>query len=50
MSIIVGFVIDNFLVWFLFLFILFIFLSFIGGCVGFIGGGMKVVCVFLFYL
>lgn len=46
----VGFVIIDFVNWFLFLFILLIFLSFIGGCVGLIGGGLKVIWVYLLFL
>ncbi|NMM42505.1 TrkH family potassium uptake protein [Pseudoalteromonas arctica] len=45
-----GFATDNFSAWPLFLPILLIFSSFIGGCAGSTGGGMKVVRVFLLYL
>ncbi|RJE73501.1 potassium transporter [Pseudoalteromonas citrea] len=45
-----GFATDNFAAWPLFLPILLIFSSFIGGCAGSTGGGMKVVRVFLLYL
>ena len=50
MSTTAGFAIDNFSAWPLFLPILLIFSSFIGGCAGSTGGGMKVVRVFLLYL
>ncbi|MDE3273316.1 TrkH family potassium uptake protein [Pseudoalteromonas sp. G4] len=45
-----GFATDSFSQWPLFLPILLIFSSFIGGCAGSTGGGMKVVRVFLLYL
>lgn len=45
-----GFATDSFSEWPLFLPILLIFSSFIGGCAGSTGGGMKVVRVFLLYL
>ncbi|AUJ68374.1 MULTISPECIES: TrkH family potassium uptake protein [Pseudoalteromonas] len=45
-----GFATDSFSTWPLFLPILLIFSSFIGGCAGSTGGGMKVVRVFLLYL
>ncbi len=45
-----GFATDNFSAWPLFLPMLLIFSSFIGGCAGSTGGGMKVVRVFLLYL
>ena len=45
-----GFATDSFSAWPLFLPILLIFSSFIGGCAGSTGGGMKVVRVFLLYL
>ncbi len=45
-----GFATDSFSSWPLFLPILLIFSSFIGGCAGSTGGGMKVVRVFLLYL
>jgi len=45
-----GFATDNFSAWPLFLPLLLIFSSFIGGCAGSTGGGMKVVRVFLLYL
>lgn len=45
-----GFATDNFSAWPLFLPILLIFSSFIGGCAGSTGGGMKVVRIFLLYL
>ncbi|BDF95958.1 MULTISPECIES: TrkH family potassium uptake protein [Pseudoalteromonas] len=45
-----GFATDTFSAWPLFLPILLIFSSFIGGCAGSTGGGMKVVRVFLLYL
>jgi trk system potassium uptake protein TrkH len=45
-----GFATDNFSAWPLFLPILLILSSFIGGCAGSTGGGMKVVRVFLLYL
>ncbi|KPZ54146.1 potassium transporter [Pseudoalteromonas sp. S3776] len=50
MSTTAGFATDNFSTWPLFLPILLIFSSFIGGCAGSTGGGMKVVRVFLLYL
>ena len=50
MSSTAGFATDNFSAWPLFLPILLIFSSFIGGCAGSTGGGMKVVRVFLLYL
>lgn len=50
MSTTAGFATDNFSAWPLFLPILLIFSSFIGGCAGSTGGGMKVVRVFLLYL
>lgn len=45
-----GFATDNFSAWPIFLPMLLIFSSFIGGCAGSTGGGMKVVRVFLLYL
>ncbi len=45
-----GFATDNFSAWPLFLPILLIFSSFIGGCAGSTGGGLKVVRVLLLYL
>ncbi len=45
-----GFATDNFSDWPMFLPILLIFSSFIGGCAGSTGGGMKVVRIFLLYL
>jgi trk system potassium uptake protein TrkH len=45
-----GFATDNFSQWPLFLPILLIFSSFIGGCAGSTGGGIKVVRVFLLFL
>ena len=45
-----GFATDSFSQWPVFLPILLIFSSFIGGCAGSTGGGMKVVRVFLLYL
>ncbi|MGO3644607.1 MAG: TrkH family potassium uptake protein [Pseudoalteromonas sp.] len=45
-----GFTTDNFSAWPLFLPILLVFSSFIGGCAGSTGGGMKVVRVLLLYL
>ncbi|MDN3380511.1 MULTISPECIES: TrkH family potassium uptake protein [unclassified Pseudoalteromonas] len=50
MSTTAGFATDTFSTWPLFLPILLIFSSFIGGCAGSTGGGMKVVRVFLLYL
>jgi trk system potassium uptake protein TrkH len=50
MSTTAGFATDSFSTWPLFLPILLIFSSFIGGCAGSTGGGMKVVRVFLLYL
>ena len=50
MSTTAGFATDNFSAWPLFLPILLIFSSFIGGCAGSTGGGMKDVRVFLLYL
>lgn len=50
MSTTAGFATDTFSAWPLFLPILLIFSSFIGGCAGSTGGGMKVVRVFLLYL
>lgn len=50
MSTTAGFTTDNFSVWPLFLPILLIFSSFIGGCAGSTGGGMKVVRVYLLLL
>lgn len=45
-----GFATDNFSAWPLFLPILLIFSSFIGGCAGSTGGGMKVVRIYLLFL
>ena len=45
-----GFATDSFAVWPLFLPILLIFSSFIGGCAGSTGGGLKVVRVVLLFL
>lgn len=45
-----GFATDNFSTWPLFLPILLIFSSFIGGCAGSTGGGMKVVRIYLLFL
>ena len=45
-----GFATDNFSMWPLFLPILLIFSSFIGGCAGSTGGGMKVVRIYLLFL
>lgn len=45
-----GFVTTDFSIWPVFLPILLIFSSFIGGCAGSTGGGLKVIRVFLLYL
>ncbi|MFT4926699.1 MAG: trk system potassium uptake protein TrkH [Phenylobacterium sp.] len=50
MSTTAGFATDNFSAWPLFLPILLIFSSFIGGCAGSTGGGMKVVRIYLLFL
>lgn len=50
MSTTAGFATDNFSTWPMFLPILLIFSSFIGGCAGSTGGGMKVVRIYLLYL
>jgi len=50
MSTTAGFATTNFSAWPLFLPILLIFASFIGGCAGSTGGGMKVVRVYLLFL
>lgn len=50
MSTTAGFATDNFSQWPMFLPILLIFSSFIGGCAGSTGGGMKVVRIYLLYL
>lgn len=45
-----GFATENFAAWPLFLPILLIFSSFVGGCAGSTGGGLKVIRVFLLFL
>lgn len=50
MSTTAGFATDNFSAWPLFLPILLIFSSFIGGCAGSTGGGMKVLRIYLLFL
>lgn len=50
MSTTAGFATTNFSAWPLFLPILLIFASFIGGCAGSTGGGMKVVRIYLLFL
>lgn len=49
MVIIVGFIIDSIVCWLFFLLVLFLCLVFIGGCVGLMGGGLKVICILLLF-
>lgn len=49
MVIIVGFIIDSIVCWLLFFLVLLLCFVFIGGCVGFMGGGLKVICILLLF-
>lgn len=49
MVIMVGFIMDSIVCWLLFLFVLLLCFVFIGGCVGLMGGGLKVICILLLF-